>query len=181
MDTLWTEEDLLQHFLDTRKGDTADLDVSTVKYALYARKSTQGEEQQERSIKDQVDECMERVIVPEKLNLVRTIKEEFSAKEPDTRDKFKTLLDDIRKGKITGIVAWHPDRLARNMKDAGEIIDMLDTGLLKDLKFPTATFENNPTGKMMLGISFVLSKQYSEHLSESVTRGNRRATEEDGV
>jgi DNA invertase Pin-like site-specific DNA recombinase len=181
MDKLWTEEDLLQHFLDNRAPDWAEVDVSTIKYALYARKSTQGDEQQERSIKDQVNECIERVVVPAKLNLVKTIKEEFSAKEPDTRTKFKALLEDIRNGKITGIVAWHPDRLARNMKDAGEIIDMLDTGILKDLKFATATFENNPTGKMMLGISFVLSKQYSEHLSESVSRGNKRATEEDGI
>ena len=67
------------------------------------------------------------------------------------------------------------------MKDAGEVIGLLDTGILKDLRFATSTFENNPTGKMMLGISFVLSKQYSEHLSESVTRGNRLATEEDGI
>ena len=181
MNKLWSEEDLLQHYIDRRADDWADVDVSSIKYALYARRSTQGDEQQERSIKDQVNECIERVVVPEKLNLVKTIKEEFSAKEPDTRTKFKALLEDIRNGKITGLVAWHPDRLARNMKDAGEIIDLLDTGILKDLKFATATFENNPTGKMMLGISFVLSKQYSEHLSESVRRGNRRATEEDGV
>ena len=181
MSKLWTEEDLLQHFLDNRAPDWADVDESEIKYALYARKSTQGDEQQERSIKDQVNECIERVVVPDKLNLVKTIKEEFSAKEPDTRTKFKALLEDIRNGKITGIIAWHPDRLARNMKDAGEIIDLLDTGILKSLKFATATFENNPTGKMMLGISFVLSKQYSEHLSESVTRGNKRATEEDGI
>lgn len=89
MDKLWTEEDLLQHFLDNRAPDWADVDVSEIKYALYARKSTQGDEQQERSIKDQVDECIERVVVPEKLNLVKTIKEEFSAKEPDTRTKSK--------------------------------------------------------------------------------------------
>lgn len=181
MSTLKTEEDLLKHFLAGRKDDWTELDVSSVKYALYARKSTQGEEKQERSIKDQVDECIERVVVPNKLNLVKTIKEEFSAKEPDTRAKFKQLIEDIRKGKITGLIAWHPDRLARNMKDAGEIIDLLDTGILKDLKFATSNFENNPSGKMMLGISFVLSKQYSEHLSESVNRGNKRATEEDGI
>lgn len=181
MDKLWTEEDLLQHFLDSRAPDWADVDVSEIKYALYARKSTQGDEQQERSIKDQVDECIERVVVPEKLNLIKTVKEEFSAKEPETRRKFMDLVQEIRDGKITGLIAWHPDRLARNMKDAGEIIDLLDTGILKSLKFATASFENNPTGKMMLGISFVLSKQYSEHLSESVSRGNRRATEEDGI
>ena len=67
------------------------------------------------------------------------------------------------------------------MKDAGEIIDLLDKGTLRDLRFATSTFENNPTGKMLLGISFVLSKQYSEHLSESVIRGNRRLTEDEGV
>lgn len=181
MSNLRTEEDLLKHFLASREEDWSELDVSNVKYALYARKSTQGEEKQERSIKDQVDECIERVVVPHKLNLIKTVKEEFSAKEPGTRVKFKQLIEDIHKGKITGLIAWHPDRLARNMKDAGEIIDLLDTGILKDLKFATSTFENNPSGKMMLGISFVLSKQYSEHLSESVNRGNRRATEEDGI
>ena len=84
----------------------------------------------------------------------------------------------MRSGRIDGIIAWHPDRLSRNMKEAGEIIDLLDKGILKDLQFATSSFENSPTGKMLLGISFVLSKQYSEHLSESVTRGNRRKTEE---
>ena len=33
-------------------------------------------------------------------------------------------------------------------------------------------------GKMLLGISFVLSKQYSDHLSEMVLRGQRRTLEE---
>lgn len=45
MDKLWTEEDLLQHFLDNRAPDWANVDVSEIKYALYARKSTQGDEQ----------------------------------------------------------------------------------------------------------------------------------------
>lgn len=66
------------------------------------------------------------------------------------------------------------------MKEAGEIIDLLDKGILEDLQFATSTFENSPTGKILLGISFVLSMQYSEHLSESVTRGNRRKIE-DGI
>lgn len=179
MTSLFTEEDLLKIINTNNTQNT--FDSSEVKYALYVRKSTQGDEQQERSIGDQIDDCMERVVVPEKLNLVETIEEKFSAKEPGTRKKFKVLIENIREGKITGLIAWHPDRLARNMKDAGEIIDLLDTGILKDLRFATSSFENNPTGKMMLGISFVLSKQYSEHLSESVSRGNRRATEEDGI
>lgn len=180
MADIYTEEDLLE-LLSANNSENRKLDPSEIKYALYTRKSTQGDEQQERSIEDQITECMSSVIIPNKLNVVETIEEKFSAKEPGTRKKFKALMEQIREGKITGLIAWHPDRLARNMKDAGEVIDLLDTGILKDLRFATSTFENNPTGKMMLGISFVLSKQYSEHLSESVTRGNRLATEEDGI
>ena len=124
---------------------------------------------------------MERVVIPEQLQLVESpIQESYSAKEPDVRPEFRRLIESIKSGRITGVIAWHPDRLARNMKEAGELIDLLDKGTLKDLRFATFTFENNPTGKMLLGISFVLSKQYSEHLSESVNRGNQYATETDG-
>lgn len=162
--------------------DSRDIDPSTLKYVIYARKSTKGEERQEASIRHQIDECMKREVMagdPLPLQLVgKPIKEKCSAKEPDIRPKFRQMLDDVKAGKVDGIIAWHPDRLARNMKEAGEIIDLLDKGILKDLRFATSSFENSPTGKMLLGISFVLSKQYSEHLSESVTRGNKKKTEE---
>lgn len=64
------------------------------------------------------------------------------------------------------------------MKEAGIVIDLIDNGFIKDLQFPTFTFENTPAGKMLLRITFVIAKQYSEHLSESVGRGNKRATED---
>lgn len=155
------------------------IDFSTLKYAIYARKSTTSDERQERSIEDQIDDCIDKVVTPYELNLIegQTIEEKGSAKEPGIRPKFDALIQSVKDGKIDGIIAWHPDRLARNMKEAGEIIDLLDKTILKDLRFATFTFENSPTGKMLLGISFVLSKQYSEHLSESVTRGNERRTE----
>ena len=162
-------------------ADGRDVDISTLNYVIYARKSTLGEERQERSIGDQIDDCMKREVIPNQLRVVGApIEERCSAKEPDIRPRFRQMLDDVKAGKYDAIVSWHPDRLARNMKEAGEIIDLLDKGVLKDLRFATSSFENSPTGKMLLGISFVLSKQYSEHLSESVTRGNRRKTE-DGI
>ena len=91
------------------------------------------------------------------------------------------MIEDFKKGKYDGIIAWNPDRLARNMKDAGEIIDFLDKKVIKDLKFISFTFQNNTSGKMLLGISFVLSKQYSDQLSDNVLRGIRRSIEEGKV
>ena len=175
MDELKKQEMLLE--LLKGKGEE-DLDRQKIRYALYARKSTQGDEKQASSIEDQVQDCMDRVIIPQNLNVVKVYQERFSAKVADTREEFKQLIKDIQNGKIDGLIAWHPDRLSRNMKEAGTIIDLVDRGLIKDLQFPTFTFENSPAGKMLLGITFVMAKQYSEHLSESVARGNRRAVED---
>ncbi len=153
-------------------------DTSQYRYVIYARKSTEGEERQIRSLADQIAEC-EKFAQNQGLNVlpdpISPIQEQQSAKEPDIRPKFRAMLEDIQKGKYEGIIAWHPDRLARNMKEAGEIIDLLDKKIIKDLQFPSFTFENNTAGKMLLGISFVLSKQYSDKLSDDVSRGVRRS------
>jgi hypothetical protein len=45
----------------------------------------------------------------------------------------------------------------------------VDNGLI-DLKYTNFHFENTASGKMMLGIWFVFSKQYSDKLSEDITR-----------
>ena len=64
------------------------------------------------------------------------------------------------------------------MKDAGEVIDMLDRGVMKDLRFVSFSFTNDDSGLMLLGISFALSKQYSDAISSNVIRGNERRAEE---
>lgn len=99
-----------------------------------------------------------------------------SAKISGNRPSFDRMIKKIKKGEYDGIIAWHYDRLARNMKEAGEIIDLIDEGKIVDLQLATAHFENNPNGKMILGINFVLSKHYSDHLSESVLCGNSNRT-----
>lgn len=178
MPELSSTQKLLELLQAGRPKAPGDVDTSTVNYALYARKSTTSEDRQASSIEDQIKECMEKLVVPNNLNVVEVYEESFSAKIADTRSKFKVLINEIENGHIDGLIAWHPDRLARNMKEAGAIIDLVDRGLIKDLRFPTFTFENTPAGKMLLGITFVMAKQYSEHLAESVDRGNRRAVED---
>ncbi len=84
------------------------------------------------------------------------------------------MIADIEKGKAEGILAWHPDRLARNSVDGGKIIYLVDTGKIKSLKFPTFWFENTPQGKFMLQIAFGQSKYYVDNLSENIKRGIRQ-------
>ena len=150
-----------------------EIDVTELKYVLYARKSTDDTEKQARSIKDQISEC-EIYALKNHLRIVgKPVIEKRSAKKPNQRQLFTQMLRDIKAGKYDAILAWHPDRLARNMTEGGEIINMIDDGEIKDLKFITHYFTNDANGKMILGLAFVLSKQYSDNLSQNITRGVR--------
>lgn len=158
-------------------------DKTELRYALYLRKSTEGEDRQESSIEDQRKDCYERVIdvYGIKISDEDIYQDEKSAKTSNNRPAFNKMIEKVKKGDYDGIIAWHYDRLARNMKEAGEVIDLIDTGVLSDLLFATANFENTPNGKMVLGINFVLSKHYSDHLSESVLRGNASRTSKGSI
>src|SRR5581483_152704 len=97
-------------------------DYSKLKYVLYARKSQTDETAQVRSIPDQILDC-KKVQAYFGLNVVKILTEAKSAKTPRIRPVFKQVIDGIKKGMYDGILAWNPDRLARNMLEAGEIID----------------------------------------------------------
>jgi len=148
------------------------VDITKLKYVLYARKSTTDLERQVRSIPDQIRECRQ-MADGLGLNVVKVLQETKSAKTPNQRPVFKQMLNDIKRGLYHAILAWNPDRLARNMMEGGEIINLVDEGVLKDLKFKTHFFTSDANGKMLLGMAFVLSKQYSDDLSQKVTRGVR--------
>ena len=142
------------------------------KFFLYARKSTDVEDKQVRSIEDQIAEL--RVFAKqENLNVVDIFIEKQSAKIPG-RPIFSEMLKRIEDGEADGILAWHADRLARNSVDGGRIIYLLDIGKLASLKFPTLWFENTPQGKFMLNIVFGQSKYYVDSLSENTKRGLRQ-------
>lgn len=152
--------------------DEQELDLTMLRYVMYLRKSTEDEGRQIRSIGDQQTDC-EAMSQRLGLNVVAIIKEEKSAKKPSNRPQFSEMLKRIRAKEFDGIIAWHPDRLARNMVEAGRIIHMLDTSVIKDIRFVSHQFSNDANGKMLLGMLFVFSKHYSDDLSTKVRRGVR--------
>ncbi len=142
------------------------------KFFLYARKSTDVEDKQVRSIEDQIAE-LRAFAKQENLEITDVFIEKQSAKIPG-RPIFNEMLKRIEKGEANGILAWHPDRLARNSVDGGQIIYLIDCGRISTLKFPTFWFEPTPQGKFMLNIAFGQSKYYVDSLSENTKRGLRQ-------
>jgi site-specific DNA recombinase len=79
------------------------------------------------------------------------------------------------KNSAGSILAWHPDRLARNSVDGGRVIYLLDTGKLASFKFPTFWCDSTPRKvKFMLNMAFGQSKYYVDSLSENTKRGLRQ-------
>ena len=143
-----------------------------MRYFLYARKSTDEADRQILSIESQLAELREYA-KKEGLPIAREFIENKTAKEPG-REVFNEMMALMEQGAAHGIVAWHPDRLARNSIDGGRIIYLVDTGKVMELKFPTFWFDRTPQGKFMLSIAFGQSKYYIDNLSENVKRGLRQ-------
>ncbi len=142
-----------------------------IRFFLYCRKSTESDDRQVLSIEAQISEA-KQFAQNVGLHIVDVLKEQMSAKATG-RPVFNQMLARIEKGEANGILAWHPDRLARNAADSGKIMDLVDREIIKDLRFNQYNFENTPQGKFMLTIMMGQAKYYSDNLGENVKRGNR--------
>lgn len=147
-----------------------------MRYFQYLRKSTDDKDHQVLSLESQERENARRYSDNPDIEIVETITEKRSAKVPG-RPLFNAMLDRIERGEAEGIIAWLPDRLARNSIDGGRLIYLLDTGKLKDLKFASYSFQNTPHGKYMLQIDFANAKLHVDSLSVNVRIGNRTKIE----
>jgi DNA invertase Pin-like site-specific DNA recombinase len=140
------------------------------KYCLYARKSTEQEERQVLSIDSQIKEMLE-LAARDGINVVEIRRESHSAKATGQRPVFNELLTDIRAGKFNGILTWAADRLSRNAGDLGALVDLMDQGLLKEIRAHGQTFTNNPNEKFLLMILGSQAKLENDHRGINVTRG----------
>jgi DNA invertase Pin-like site-specific DNA recombinase len=144
-----------------------------IKYFSYLRKSSEDKEKQALSIPSQTIEVEQKFD-----NLDNEILSETkSAFIPDNRPVFADMLERIKRGERTGLIAWSPDRLSRNEKDAALITYMVRTGIIKDLKFVSYTFENTPEGIMMLQFALSQSQYESAKKGVAVKRGLKTKAE----
>lgn len=104
----------------------------TIRYFIYARKSSENEDRQVASIPSQIAE-LEKLAKELTLNVVAILTEEKSAKAPG-RPIFSQMIEDFTKGKANGIICWKLDRLARNPIDGGTISWLLQQNIVKHIQ-----------------------------------------------
>ena len=147
-----------------------------VKYCLYARKSTESEEQQVLSIDSQIKEML-TMAERDFLEIVEIKKESHSAKEAGQRPIFNEIVDEIKVGKFNGILTWAPDRISRNAGDLGRIVDLMDAGMLHEIRTYGQKFTNSPNEKFLLMILGSQAKLENDNKVENVKRGLRARCE----
>jgi DNA invertase Pin-like site-specific DNA recombinase len=143
-----------------------------MQYFLYARKSSESEDRQMLSIEAQIQELKD-FAKKNNLEIVKTFTESMSAKAPG-RTVFNQMLTELECGTADGILAWHPDRLARNMFDGGKLLHLIDKNIITDLKFPSFYFDKSANGIFNLSIAFSQAQYFVQGLRENVLRGIRQ-------
>ncbi len=137
-------------------------------YFLYARKSTDVEDKQVRSIEDQLA-VLRALAKQEGLHIVHEFIEKQSAKMPG-RPVFGDMLQRIEQGEAQGIICWKLDRLSRNSIDGGQITWFLQKGIIQHIQAHDKSYR--PTDNMlMMAVEFGMANQFILDLSQNTKRG----------
>src|SRR3989344_105056 len=152
------------------------IDSQTLRYCLYARKSTESDEKQAMSIESQVKEMLE-LASREHLKVTDIKRELHSAKAVGERPVFNEMVEEIRVGKFNAILTWHPDRISRNAGELGIIVDFLDQKRLHEIRTYGQKFTNNPSEKFLLMILGAQGKLENDNKAVNVKRGLRARCE----
>ena len=147
----------------------------TIKFFIYCRKSTEGEDRQILSLPAQKKELQE-LAKKNNMEIVDIYSESQSAYKIG-RPAFNEMLQRIDNGEANGILVWSLNRIARNALDGGMVIHMMDTEKILEIRTPGTTIRGTGNDKFILQIEFAMSKKTSDDNSESVKRGNREKLE----
>ena len=138
-------------------------------YYLYARKSSESEDQQVQSIDDQVN-LLTEMAKKKGIRISKVFTEAKSAKNPDNRLQFEKMMRDIEKNKAEAILCWHINRLSRNPIDSGRISWLLQKGVIKEIQ--TIDRRYLPEDNVLLfNVESGMANQYIRDLSRNVKRG----------
>ncbi|MDD5318417.1 MAG: recombinase family protein [Candidatus Pacebacteria bacterium] len=149
-----------------------NLDTSKLKYVIYCRKSSEGEDKQVQSLDTQIRELKEHA-ERNNLEIIKVISESKSAFKIG-REGFDEMMCLIKSGKANAILVIRANRISRNPVDAGHVISLMDDKKLLYIRTPNSTcYTSSSTDKMMIAIELIFSKKDSDDKGDMVKEGQK--------
>jgi site-specific DNA recombinase len=144
-----------------------------LEYGLYCRKSSESEERQVLSLDSQEAKGKELAAKQNiKVDPKFLWKESKSAKDAGKRPMFSTMIEEITKGRINALIAWHPDRFSRNALDAATLVTLMDSGKLLEIVTDGQVFKaENPMDKFFFAFLCSTAKMQNDQKGIDVKRG----------
>jgi len=143
-----------------------------MKYFAYTRKSQEADEKQALSIPAQV-RVLQEMSESEDIEIYELFKESKSGRIPDKRPLFSEMIERIKSQECQRIICWHTNRLSRNPRESGDIMQMLTDGQLLEILTPQKSITGENSNDILLGVEFGANSQFSKDLSRNTKRGLR--------
>lgn len=143
--------------------------MNNLRYIRYSRKSSEAKERQALSIPEQNLEC-ERYALKESLNVIYKLDESKTAFKPNKRPEFDKMIALIQSRQADAILTWHPNRIVRNPEEGGQVIQLLQDGVIKEIRIPSGDTYTPESDHLILQIHFGMANQYSRDISRNVKR-----------
>lgn len=156
-----------------------DTDYSSLKFIVYARKSTESEDRQAASIPDQLDE-VHKIVKQNNYKVVKEFTESGSAHLRNNRPVFDKIVQMFERGEANGLIVWQLNRIARNPFEHGWIQQLLLEGKIQLIHTPGHLYR--PGDNLIeYSVEASMAAQYSIDLSKNVTRGMHSKNKRGGI
>lgn len=143
--------------------------MDTFRYIRYSRKSSEAKEKQALSISDQNDEC-EKYAANNGLRISIKLEEAKTGFKPNKRANFDEMIRLIKTGNADAILTWSENRISRNAEESGKIIQLLQDGVLKEIRTSSGTTYTPDSDHLILQIHMGMANEYSRKISKDVKR-----------
>lgn len=142
---------------------------NTIRYILYARKSSEGEDRQVESIQNQV-EVLRKLAKRLNLKVVAELNDSKSAKTPYQRNGFDTMLRMINDGEADAILCWQINRLSRNPAESGILQQLLQDEKIKAIQTNDKRYLPDDNA-VIFSVEASIGNQFIRDLRKNVKRG----------
>ena len=97
-----------------------------------------------------------------------------------TRPRYEALLDAIREDRVDAVLAWHPDRLYRRIRDLEDLVDMLERNnvevvTVKAARVNLSTASDRLNARLLGSVAMYESEIKSERVAAAAARRAGRA------